>query len=118
MKHLLAGLVTSGLLMSLPVSALAHAALSSSNIESGTSIAAAPETLELTFGKSVGLAILELVQEGSNAVTDLAPYRDMAKAHSAVLPNLKQGSYKIRWRAVASDGHVMKGEISFTVTAD
>jgi len=98
--------------------AFAHTALASSNIESGAALAVAPDTLNLTFGKSVGLAKLELVTAGSNSIEDITPAREMTTTHSVDMPSLKPGAYTIRWRAVASDGHVMSGEIAFTITAD
>jgi methionine-rich copper-binding protein CopC len=115
MKKLLIGLSAFGLLASLSGNAIAHTALSTSNIEAGTTLSVVPDTLELTFGKPVGLAKLGLVNLETNAIQDLKPARDMAKTHSINLPTLKSGDYAIKWRAIASDGHVMTGEIGFTV---
>ncbi|MGJ8560318.1 MAG: copper resistance CopC family protein [Litorimonas sp.] len=116
MKETLIGLSAMGLIASLPVNAFAHTALASSNIEAGTTLTTVPDTLELTFGKAVGLAKLDLVDVKTNAVQELKLERDMAKTHSVNLPKLKIGNYTIRWRAIARDGHVMNGEINFTVT--
>ncbi|GHA94023.1 hypothetical protein GCM10009069_16430 [Algimonas arctica] len=117
MKHYLIGLTTLGLITSLPLTAHAHTVLASSNIEAGASMVAAPNTLDLTFVKSVGLAKLELTEAGSDTVLDLTPERTMAKTHRVDLPSLEPGNYTIQWRAVASDGHVMTGEIAFTIAA-
>ena len=39
-----------------------------------------------------------------------------AVEHAAPLPELSEGAYVLEWRALARDGHVMTGEISFSVT--
>jgi len=118
MKHFLIGLSAIGLLATLPMATFAHTALASSNIEAGAALTVAPDTLDLTFGKSVGLAKLELVTAGSNNVQDITPAREMRTLHRVDLPRLKPGAYTIQWRAVAGDGHVMSGEIAFTITDD
>ena len=48
----------------------------------------------------------------------LTTVRSMKKAHLVELPHMAPGVYVVRWRAVAKDGHVMTGEIPFTVLAD
>jgi methionine-rich copper-binding protein CopC len=36
--------------------------------------------------------------------------------HTIKLPLLKAGVYKINWRALSEDGHVIKGESAFQIT--
>lgn len=98
-------------------SALAHTTIVASNIEDGIELEAAPEIFEFSFGAEVGLAGLELETLAGEAV-DIAfeRPRQMGKDFSVPLPALEQGTYILKWRAVAKDGHVMRGEINFTVT--
>jgi methionine-rich copper-binding protein CopC len=39
-----------------------------------------------------------------------------AKAFALPAPKLAPGNYKILWRAVGDDGHVVQGKIAFRVT--
>lgn len=97
--------------------AMAHTSLSSSNIVDGSEIVSLPDTLDLTFSKPVGLAAVRL--EGPGGVTkDLPTKKAMQKNHRLAFPTLAPGRYRLAWRAVAEDGHIMTGEISFSVIAD
>ena len=102
------------LMSALPASA--HTMIACSNIEEGAELAAAPEAFEFSFGKEVGLASLELETSEGEAI-DLSFKRpqQMNEQFSVPLPALETGSYVLKWRAVAKDGHVMQGEIDFTI---
>jgi methionine-rich copper-binding protein CopC len=41
------------------------------------------------------------------------PSPDVLTAHAAALA---PGEYRIRWQVLASDGHITRGEVPFTVT--
>ncbi len=97
--------------------ALAHTAIQTANIENGATLTEAPPAFEFSFGSAVGLAALELETAAGKAVEmsfDLP--RDMQKDFFVALPPLLKNVYVLKWRAVAKDGHVMKGEVSFTIT--
>lgn len=103
------------LMLSLP--ALAHTTIVASNIEDGAELAPAPEIFEFSFGADVGLAGVELgsiVGDGVGIAFERP--RQIGKDFSVPLPVLEAGVYVIKWRAVAKDGHVMRGEIDFTIT--
>ena len=97
--------------------AFAHTTIVASNIEDGAELTSAPDTFEFSFGADVGLAGLELETLAGEAV-DIAfeRPRQMGKDFSVPLPTLEPNAYVLKWRAVAKDGHVMRGEIDFTVT--
>ena len=40
------------------------------------------------------------------------------KSIVADVPALESGTYTVSWRAAGDDGHVQRGEFSFTVRAD
>lgn len=114
MKHLIFILTLAGMIAVVPASTFAHTSLSSSNIAAGSQLASAPDELELEFAKPVGLAAVTL--EGPDgSITDLETQRAMRNRHSVGLPQLSAGNYRLSWRAVAGDGHVITGEIAFTV---
>lgn len=117
MKNVLKIVLLASTLVALPAISSAHTALSSSNIVAGSEINGAPQQLELKFGQAVGLAAVELVGP-ENEMNVLKTVRSMKKAHLVELPHMAPGVYVLRWRAVAKDGHVMTGEIPFTVLAD
>ena len=96
--------------------AVAHTTIVASNIEKGAELAAAPTVFEFSFGAKVGLAAIELETLSGDAVQlDFEPPRQMRKDFKVSLPHLQAGSFVLKWRAVAKDGHVMRGEIDFTV---
>ena len=39
----------------------------------------------------------------------------LSEKHSIKLPKLNSGKYTTDWRAMASDGHVIKGKFTFEV---
>ena len=96
--------------------AFAHTSIKTANIENGAVLAEAPTVFEFSFGGTIGLAGLELqtLGEETSGITLDAP-RGMQKDFSIDLPVLAAGEYVLKWRAVAKDGHVMKGEVAFTI---
>jgi len=65
--------------------AMAHTTVKSATLEDGGIYQSLPETFELVFAQKVGL------------------------------PDLNSGQYTLSWRAMAKDGHVLKGELTFTI---
>ena len=97
--------------------ALAHTKIQAANIENGATLSGAPSAFEFSFGSAVGLAGLELETLAGEAVAiSFDPPPGMQKDFSVALPPLVADAYVLKWRAVAKDGHVMKGEVSFTIT--
>lgn len=96
--------------------AWAHTTIISSNIEDGAKLASAPDAFEFSFGAKVGLAGLELeTLAGDPVELDFEQHTTMGKDYSVPLPTLEVGAYILKWRAVAKDGHVMRGEVDFTI---
>jgi copper resistance protein C len=56
-----------------------------------------------------------LASDGSQQTLSLAKQSspDILQAQAG---NLKAGAYKLQWQVLASDGHMSKGEVQFTVT--
>jgi copper resistance protein C len=96
----------------------AHTGMTYSNIEAGSELVETPKTFEISFGGKVGLAAIELqTSEGDSVNFAFERPRHMGKAFSIPMPSLSPGSYILTWRAVAKDGHVMKGEMAFAVVS-
>lgn len=117
-------------------SALAHAQLLSSSITDGASLDTFPEVITLTFneelinleskgGKSATqVSLQEIVQEKVQGEIDLQV--EILGAKLVITPsalinsnsNSRAGEYALKFRVVSNDGHVISGELSFTVLAD
>ena len=96
--------------------AKAHTTVKSATLEDGGIYQTLPETFELVFAQNVGLAGLSLTDaDGKIVDIDYVPPKSMETKFSIDLPKLGSGQYKMSWRAMAKDGHVLKGELSFTV---
>ncbi|MCP2678885.1 copper resistance protein CopC [Maricaulaceae bacterium NA33B04] len=102
--------------LGLTAAALAHAGLKSSSIEDGATLDAAPASITLEFTAEVGLAAIGLeTADGTALETGFSADRRFATVHTAELPDVGSGDYVLEWRALARDGHVMTGEIEFSV---
>ncbi len=98
--------------------AWAHSRLESSDPASGSSLAAAPQKVSLTFD--------EPVQPGFTVITVIGP--DGGDYHSGeisevddtvsvgLLPLGPAGAYQIGYRVVSADGHPVSGSVPFTLT--
>lgn len=97
----------------------AHTHLTGSVPAAGASLQGSPESLELEFEDAVRLVRLTLI-DGEGRPIDLGfqPGDAEAARFRHPLPaRLPDGTYAIQWRAIAEDGHVMKGRFEFSVNA-
>ena len=98
--------------------ALAHTRLESSDPADGTSLAAPPQRVSLTFN--------EPMQAGFTALTvvgpDQAQYQtgevtaNASTVSIGVRPLGPAGRYEIGYRVVSEDGHPVSGSVAFTLT--
>lgn len=95
----------------------AHTTIVASNIEDGGEMSVAPEIFRFSFGDDVGLAGLDLeTLAGEPIAIGFERPSAMSRDFSVPLPSLGPDVYVLKWRAIAKDGHVMRGELAFTVT--
>ena len=99
------------------LAAHAHTQLKSSSPADAASVAA-PQAVELTFAGEVRLTSVTLTDAaGAEKHLDAVP-TDVASTFSlAVHEPLAPGAYKVVWRAVGGDTHIVSGELAFTVVA-
>lgn len=96
--------------------ALAHTSLRRANIAEGAVLAENPRTFTMEFGADSGLAAVTLTDASGRPIPlNFTPPRTMAKTFSVPLPALAAGGYRMSWRIVGGDGHVMNGGIAFSV---
>ena len=111
MKRLLA--IAFGL--ALAAAAYAHTPLKTSVPAADASVPA-PKTIELTFGGDVRLTAVSLADAGGAAKhLDAVPTAVASAFSLAIHEPLAPGAYKVVWRAVGGDTHIISGEFGFTV---
>ncbi|MCE8012690.1 MULTISPECIES: copper resistance CopC family protein [Halomonadaceae] len=98
--------------------AQAHAPFQGSVPKDGATLSAeaVPEQLELKFGHTLRLTSVMLRPHEGEAVS-LDTSNRLGSEHSLALPELAPGHYVVQWRGMAVDGHVMSGNVEFTVAA-
>lgn len=98
--------------------AVAHTRLSSSDPADGTSLAAAPERVLLTFNEAVQSGFSTITVVGPDGATwqtgDVAV--DGPTVSVGLHPLGPAGRYEIGYRVVSDDGHPVTGNLSFTLT--
>lgn len=107
--------VTASLL--LDASAFAHAVLLESSPALKSSISGPDVPLRLRFNVRVDAARsrLTLVDPDGSLQTLEISKQDPPNTLSAQARGLRPGVYRLRWQVLASDGHITRGEIPFTV---
>ncbi len=99
-----------------------HTHLKRSSPPNGATLGAPPKMLELWFTEKPELAAtsITLSTAGGTSVS-LAPLAlsdesDTAAVVASVRGTLAPGSYLIRWRTMARDGHPARGTLTFTLS--
>ena len=101
----------------LSVAAYAHTKLEATTPAADASVTA-PRAVELTFVGDVRLTSVSLTDSAGTAKhLDAVPTAVASKFSLAVHEPLAPGAYKVVWRAVGGDTHIISGEFAFTVTA-
>jgi methionine-rich copper-binding protein CopC len=110
-------LVAMALGFALAVAAQAHTPLKASAPAADAAVPA-PKALELTFDGDVRLTSVSLVDGGGAAKhLDAVPTAVASTFSLGIHEPLAPGAYKVTWRAVGGDTHIISGEFGFTVVA-
>jgi methionine-rich copper-binding protein CopC len=97
--------------------ALAHAHLQKAVPANGALVNASPAAIALTFSEAAKLTACWL-QKGNGPKQKIDGLGTTAAREISVpVPQLQPGVYVLSWRAVGEDGHVVPGQIQFTVAA-
>jgi methionine-rich copper-binding protein CopC len=97
--------------------AAAHAVLLESNPPLKSAVSGPNVSIKLRFNVRIDAlrSRLTLIHpDGSAHALDITK-QTPADTLSAEATGLSAGAYRLRWQVLASDGHITRGEISFTV---
>jgi copper resistance protein C len=110
-------LMTLALGLALAVAAHAHTALKSA-VPAADAAVPPPQAIELVFAGDVRLTSLALTDaSGAAKHLDALPTEVATTFSLAIHGPLAPGAYKVVWRAVGGDTHIVSGEFGFTVVA-
>jgi methionine-rich copper-binding protein CopC len=103
----------------LAVPALAHAPVLGTSPKNGSTVSKV-RTVTVRFGEAVVTGKITVYTASGKAVSaktsGLAP-KNKARLRAIFAKNLASGSYTVKWRALADDGHHEKGTFHFRVKA-
>jgi methionine-rich copper-binding protein CopC len=103
------------LLVCLP--AAGHAVLVESTPAANSTVRGPELKIRLRFNSRIdaGRSRLTLVRPGGATESLKIPEQSSPDTLTSTAPSLKPGEYKLRWQVLATDGHITRGEIPFTV---
>jgi methionine-rich copper-binding protein CopC len=113
------GLFAAAIIILAPGAASAHAMLHTSDPADGATLTTSPRSLNLMFTEECRVTALRLLDEAGreHQVRREGGRAASSKATATVATPLPPGAYRIEWRAMGDDGHVMSGAVRFAVNA-
>ncbi|MDB5370053.1 MAG: copper resistance protein CopC [Roseomonas sp.] len=113
------GILAAALATLVPGAASAHAMLHTSDPVDGATLNASPRALNLAFTEDCRVTTLRLLDESGRErqVRREGGRAASSKATATVAEALPAGAYRLEWRAMGDDGHVMGGTVRFAVNA-
>jgi methionine-rich copper-binding protein CopC len=98
--------------------AVAHAVLLQSNPVMNSAVSGPDVPVKLRFNVRIDAlrSRLTLIRPDGSAQPLEISKQTPADTLSAEATGLAAGAYRLRWQVLASDGHITRGEIPFTVT--
>lgn len=101
----------------LAVPAWAHMALSKAAPSDKATVTTAPTQVQLWFTQKPDMAVSKIVLSGTGGEVKLGAFK-LVDERSLIAPiegSLTDGVYTIAWQSAGDDGHVQKGQVSFTL---
>lgn len=111
------GILAVALSFLVPGAASAHAMLHSSDPADGATLNGSPRTLSLAFTEDCQVTALRLLDEGGreHQVRREGGRAASSQVTATLAGPLRPGAYRLEWRAMGDDGHVMSGAVRFAV---
>lgn len=99
----------------MPSFVFAHGMIASSYPKNGAAISVPISHVEVNFSKPMKLIGLKMKDaSGKPVAIDFKRSKTSGTHFTVPTPNLEKGSYKVAWKAMGSDGHLVKGAFGFT----
>ena len=97
----------------------AHAELESTDPADGSSLAAPPAQVTLTFGEALVPETVNIaVSSAAGPLTGIAPSTAGPTVTVPWPADAGAGDYRVAYRVVSEDGHPVEGQFAFTITGD
>ncbi len=95
----------------------AHTKLEKSEPAAGAALKAAPKQVQLWFNEKIDPKVTKIVLTGAAGEIKLEPAHPMGDKSlmTAISGKMADGAYTIGWQTAGDDGHVVKGDVKFTV---
>ena len=97
--------------------AMAHAILVQSSPADQASLQAGEQMLQLRYNSKIDHTLSRLTLQGTNAQMTLPLVTGSPADTLAAKVDLSPGAYVIHWQVLATDGHMTRGDVHFTVVA-
>ena len=82
----------------------------------GATLAKAPDVIVMTFNRPIRITMVELTNSDGEAISlERSDGMEPVTRLEAIPPPLSAGSYSVRWRGLAGDGHPVSGGFTFAV---
>lgn len=112
MKTAIAGFI----LCFLTTAVHAHSPLLSTSPADGAVLSTAPTEVTATFAKGIRLTRVQLIDATDTSVDlDLTDYGAFGTEFLFIVPAITAGQFRIDWRGLGEDGHILNGSFEFTV---
>ena len=98
-----------------PAAASAHAILKQSTPPDKGALPPGEQTLTLRYNSRIDHARSRLTLDGANAQIVLPLEKDSPADALVAKVDLSPGAYVVHWQVLATDGHLTRGDIHFTV---
>lgn len=96
----------------------AHALLVGTDPKDGSSLAAAPSTITLTFSEDIAMPAFIAVQSPDGKQVATSRPKAVDQRVTAMVTDVgKRGHYAVSYRVVSTDGHPVEGTIHYAVTS-
>jgi len=105
-------------LLAVPTVAAAHAELHTSDPEDGSTVEGSPNVIVGDFTAALrDDSSMILVDSAGDTIAEARIHEFNDTRMIIDPPELEPGQYRVRWTAIAEDGHIERGRFSFTVAA-
>lgn len=101
--------------VTLSVQAMAHSKVEKTIPSNHAKIEELPASVSIFMASKIRLTQAEMQYEQNEPVIlDISNYKSFAKEFTLPIEPMGGGLYRIKWRALGLDGHLLKGEVEFT----